>query len=207
MVEDDALPRIYLITPPVLDLDIFPDQLARVIDGQDIACLRLTLALEDEGEIARAADRIREVAHPRDVPVVLTRHVALAERLGMDGVHLEGPRGVRAARETLGEDAIVGAFCKGSRHEGLSAGEAGADYVAFGPIGDSGLGDGSQAELELLQWWSDVIEVPVVAEGALTVDAVAALATLTDFLGIGSEIWSRDDPNSALSALLSRITG
>ncbi len=83
---------------------------------------------------------------------------ALVERLGLDGVHLtDGARTVRKARKDLGADAIVGAFCGVTRHEGISAGEAGADYAAFGPIGATGLGEGDYG---LFQWWSEMIEVP-----------------------------------------------
>ncbi len=153
--------------------------------------------------IARAADACRELCHARDVAVVISSHIPLAERLGLDGVHLtDGARSVRRARKALGPDAIVGAFCGQSRHEGMSAGEAGADYIAFGPVGTSSLGDGTQAEPELFGWWSEMIELPVVAEGALDVDIVAALAPVTDFFGIGDEIWGRDDPAAALGEMI-----
>ena len=75
------------------------------------------------------------------------RHAMLAERYGLDGVHLtDGARSVRKIRKELGADPILGAFCAASRHDGMTAGEAGADYVSFGPVGDSGLGDGTRAE-------------------------------------------------------------
>ncbi|WP_037315836.1 thiamine phosphate synthase [Ruegeria halocynthiae] len=195
-------PQIYLITPPTITLSTFPDQLARVLDGAEIACIRLALAGGDEDAIARAADACREVAHSRDVALVISNHVLLAQRLGLDGVHLDdAARSVRAARKELGTDAIVGSFCGISNHDGMSSGEAGADYVAFGPVGASTLGDGSTAEHDLFQWWSEVIEVPVVAEGGLTPDLIRDLSPCVDFFGIGDEIWSQDDPLTALKAL------
>jgi thiamine-phosphate pyrophosphorylase len=121
----------------------------------------------------------------------------------LDGVHLtDGSRSVRKVRKDLGADAIVGAFCGQSRHDGLIAGELGADYISFGPVGDSPLGDGTHAETELFQWWSEVVEVPVVAEGALNAKTVSELAAYTDFFGFGEEIWSADDPTAALRDLL-----
>ncbi|MFD0857909.1 thiamine phosphate synthase [Roseovarius aquimarinus] len=202
-MSDQEQPQIYLITPPEFELSQFAPRLAAVLDAHDIACLRLALATTSEERIARAADAIREIAHARDVAVVVQSHIGLAERLGLDGVHLtDGARSVRKARKALGADAIVGAFCAQSRHEGMSAGEAGADYVAFGPVGASGLGDGAQAEPELFQWWSEMIEIPVVAEGALDAAQIGALAPVTDFFGIGDEIWSGDDPAGALGALI-----
>ncbi|THH38712.1 thiamine phosphate synthase [Aliishimia ponticola] len=204
-MSQDQQPQIYLISPPRIDLHSFPEALARVLDSRDIACIRLALADRDEDALARAADTCRDVAIARDVAIVIDDHWLLAERLGLDGVHLtDGSRSVRAARKTLGTDAIVGAFCGTSRHDGMTAGEAGADYISFGPVGATTLGGGEQAETELFQWWSEMIELPVVAEGALTTDLVTTLAPCTDFFGV-SEIWEGDDPVTALRALLAPL--
>jgi thiamine-phosphate pyrophosphorylase len=196
-------PQVYLITPPQIDLDSFPDMLARILDTHEIACLRLALSSKDEGVIARTADPLREIAHARDVALVIEDHVMLVEKLGLDGVHLtDGARTVRHARKTLGDDAVVGAFCGGQRHDGMTAGENGADYISFGPVQATPLGDGSFAEKDLFQWWSEVIELPVVAEGALDLDQVRALAPITDFFGIGEEVWQTQDAEAALAALI-----
>jgi thiamine-phosphate pyrophosphorylase len=195
-------PQITLITPPAIDLETFPEVLARVMDGVEIACLRLALAAKDEDMIARAADACRQVAHARDVAIVIDQHVLMVERLGLDGVHLtDGARSVRRVRKDLGADAIVGAFCGITRHDGMNAAEAGADYVAFGPIGQTPLGDGSQVDFNVFQWWSEVIEVPVIAEGALTVALVEKFGPVSDFFGVGPEVWGQDDPLAALKAL------
>ena len=199
-------PQIYLITPSDFELSAFPDELARVLDAHEVACIRLDLATRDEDRISRAADACRQVAHTRDVALVITDHIVLAERLGLDGVHLsDGARPVRAARKSLGPDAIVGSFCGTSRHDGMTAGEAGADYVSFGPVGQNTLGDGRAAEPELFQWWTEMIELPVVAEGALDIASVETLATSTDFFGIGEEIWRDDDPAGELGRLLAPL--
>ncbi len=195
-------PQLYLITPHEIELAQFPGALARVLDAVPVACLRLSLSTHDEDRLSRAADACREVAHARDVAIVITDHLILAERLGLDGVHLSSAaRQVRAARKALGPDAIVGAFCGTSRHDGMSAGEAGADYVSFGPVGATALGDGSMAQDDLFEWWSQMIELPVVAEGGLDPETVARLAPVTDFFGIGDEIWRAEDPVAALVAL------
>ncbi len=199
-------PQLYLVTPPEFDLDVFPAQLAAVLDGHEVSCVRLALATRDEDRLARAADALREVAHARDVALVIEKHALLVERLGLDGVHLtDGARNVRKLRKDLGDDAIIGAFCGVTRHEGIAAAEAGADYVAFGPVGETPLGDGSRAELEVFQWWSEMIEVPVVAEGALTTELVEKLGPITDFFGVGEEIWRSESPAAALKALLAPL--
>jgi thiamine-phosphate pyrophosphorylase len=202
----DDRPQITLISPLAFDPEVFADRIARVLDGVDIACLRLSLGTKDEDTLMRAADAAREVAHARDVAVVIDDHLLLVERLGLDGVHLtDGSRSVRKARKDLGADAIVGAFCGASRHDGMSAGEAGADYVAFGPVGVTSLGDGSQAPLDLFQWWSEMIEVPVIAEGALTAELVGRFGPVTDFFAVGAEIWGAESPVDALKALLAPL--
>ena len=89
----------------------------------------------------------------------------------------------------------------------MTAGEAGADYISFGPAGISALGDGSQAEAELFDWWSQMIEIPVVAEGALDETVIAQLSPFTDFFGIGEEIWRADNPSDALSQLIEKMSG
>jgi thiamine-phosphate pyrophosphorylase len=194
-------PQLCLISPPAPDPERFPELLAAALDAVPVACVRLAAASRDEALLGRLADACRAVAHERDVAVVIDTHQLIAERHGLDGVHLtDGARSVRAARKALGADAIVGAFCGISRHDGMSAAEAGADYVAFGPVGGT-LGDGRHADDELFAWWSEMIEAPVIAEGGLTDASVPRLARLADFLAFGEEIWSRPDPAAELRRL------
>jgi len=205
-MSDMDIPQIYLVTPPNFELTGFGAQLAAVLDAYPIACLRLALASRDEDDLARAADHLREIVHARDIPMVMSEHIKLVERLGLDGVHLlDGSRSTRKTRADLGGDAIIGCFCANSRHDGMNAGEMGADYISFGPVGDTSLGDGSRAEDDLFAWWSQMIELPVVAEGALTLADIERLAPITDFFAIGEEIWRKDDPVAALKTLLSPL--
>lgn len=204
MAEDR--PQIYLITPPAFEVETFAPKLGAVLDAHEIACIRLSIALKDELEIGRVADAMRELAHARDVALVLETHVQLVERHGLDGVHFtDGPKQIRYGRKTLGDEAIVGSYCGNSRHDGMSAGEAGADYVCFGPIGATSLGTSEPAEHEMFAWWSEVIEVPVVAEGALTEELVAKFAPVTDWFALGEEIWREDNPAAALGRYIAAM--
>ncbi|MEO0930891.1 MAG: thiamine phosphate synthase [Pseudomonadota bacterium] len=208
MSDAPELPQIYLITPSEFDLSTFPNQLAACLDQVDVACVRLALGTKDDSRIVKAADTLRTITDARDVPLVIDSHIMMVERLGLDGVHLpDGSRSVKKVRKDLGADAIVGSYCANSRHDGMTAGELGADYVSFGPVGVTSLGDGRQAELELFEWWSLMIEVPVVAEGALDIDLIRNLAPHTDFFGIGEEIWGADDPAETLLTLRRAMTG
>ncbi len=189
---DDA-PQLYLTTPPQLGPE-FAETLAGVLDAHDVACLRLDLAARDEDVLLRATDDLRAVTEPRDVALVIADHWKIAARAGLDGVHLsDGSRHVKTARADLGSESIVGAFCAASRHDGMTAGEMGADYVAFGPAGGPDLGKAT-APADLFAWWSEMIEVPVVAEGGLDEESVARLWPITDFLAFGEEIWGAEVP-------------
>jgi thiamine-phosphate pyrophosphorylase len=203
---ETSAPRVYLIAPSSFD-PMLPERMAALLDAVDVACVRLALATGSEEEIARAADALRPVCHARDVPLLVADHFRLVTRLGLDGVHLtDGARQVRAARKALGADAIVGAFARGSRHDGLAAGEAGVDYVSFGPVRATSLGDGTVAPRDLFEWWSEMIEIPVVAEGGLTLEGARELTGAIDFLALGDEVWSDPaGPEAALAAYVALL--
>lgn len=194
-------PQLYLTTPVGAQASALGPLLTEVMDRFPVACLRIRGGT-DEDELGRLADLAREIAHARDVAVVIDDHLQLAQRHGLDGVHLtDGARSVRYARKELGPDAIIGVYSGSSRHDGMAAGEAGADYVSFGPVGETALGRGDRAPFDLFEWWSEVIEIPVVAEGALSRELVQEVSPVCDFIAIGPEIWSHDDPVAALAAI------
>jgi thiamine-phosphate pyrophosphorylase len=199
------VPRLYLVTPPTPTEAVLRD-LGELLDGFDVACVRIGGGARTEPELRRAADAVRALCHPRDVNTVLTDHYRLAPELGLDGVHLsDGHRHVREARKVLGPDAIVGAYVRNSRHEGMIAAEMGADYVSFGPVSPASLGDGTVAPLEMFRWWSETIETPVVAEGGLTPTLAAELSDSADFLALGEELWLH--PKGARKALEALVGG
>lgn len=203
MAESDP-PQVMLTTPPRFELQGFLPLLAGVLDAHPIACLRLSLAQAEEGAVARAADALRAEAHARDVPLILDDGEAMAARLGLDGVHVTAGAGaVPRAREALGKEAIVGAYCGASRHAGMTAAEAGADYVALGPL--SGPEGAHVAEPALFQWWAEMIEVPVVALGGLTEPALRAVAGQADFFCFGAEVWDAPEGPVARLADLRRL--
>ena len=198
--------RLYLVAPPNPDLSTFPGLLGELLDGAAVACVRLSGAAASEDALMRAVDTLRTVCDARDVPLLITDHFRLAARLGLDGVHLsDGARQVRTARAELGRDAIVGVHARASRHEGMTAAEISADYVSFGPVSASGLGDGTIAERELFEWWSEIIEVPLVAAGGLTPELAGQLAPFAEFFELGDEIWSAAEPAAMLAAFEGRV--
>lgn len=197
----DVPPRLYL-TAPAIDPSEFVPLLTRILAEVPVACVRLDLGAADEAAWTLAANHLIPVCHGADVPLVITDHFRLVAPLGLDGVHLARARTpVRDVRNSLGPDRIVGAYAGASHHQGLVLAEAGVDYVAFGPVRTEGaLGDDEQADDELFSWWAEMIEVPCVAEGGVTLEDATRLAMMADFVVPGPLVWQADDPVAALQA-------
>ncbi len=191
--------RLYLITPPVVaDIEAFARILERTLDAGDIACLQVRLkdragVAAPDAHIRALTRRILPMAQDRGVAVLINDRPDLAVELKADGVHVgQGDAPYREARRIVGEDAIVGVTCHASRHLALEAGEAGADYVAFGAFFPTDTKDAStQADLDLLRWWQEMIELPCVAIGGIMVDNARPLVEAgADFLAVSSGVWS-----------------
>jgi thiamine-phosphate pyrophosphorylase len=141
-----------------------------MLDAHEVACVRLALATRDEDRLGRAADALREVAHGRDVAVVIEAHVRMVERHGLDGVHLtDAARSVRKVRADLGAMPSWGLLRGLAARRDDGGGDRGG-LRELRPGRATALGTGEPAPFELFEWWSEMIEVPVVAEGALDED-------------------------------------
>lgn len=195
-------PPIYLVTPEDPEPEALVPKLEAALDTGLVACVRLSLASPDEEVWKRALGLVRAVTEPRDVALVVRDHFRLARAEAIDGVHLsDGGMPLRRVRKELGPDRIVGAFGGAGRHQGMVLAEAGADYVSLGPVGEAGqLGDGSRADRALFEWWSEMIETPVVAEGGVTLAHAAALKGLAEFVVPEPGIWREDDIAAAIRA-------
>ena len=119
-------PRLYLITPPQFDPDVFAAALEDALGAADVACLRLQMAGASEEALLRAAERLRPICHRHDVALLVADYFRLVKKAGLDGVHFEdGQNAQKEARELLGADAFIGVGCGASRDRGLTAGERG----------------------------------------------------------------------------------
>ncbi|MEO1687687.1 MAG: thiamine phosphate synthase [Pseudomonadota bacterium] len=189
---DARPPRLLLPTPPRAPLEQVVAALPGALATGRIACLRLDLPGATEAEVRRAADALRPLCHEADVPVILRDHAALAAPLGLDGVQVEArAHRLRDLRKTLGPDAVMGVACGASRHDGMTAAEAGADYVLFGPLAAGSAGAEPVAP-EVFEIWSESIETPVVAEGGLGAASAGALGAWLDFGAPDAEVWDGD---------------
>lgn len=187
--------QLYLISP--LDVSgVFPRRLERALEAGPVAAFQFRVKGIDQHEAARLAEPLQTICRERDVAFIVNDSVALAKRLGADGVHLGQQDGdVRETRETLGREAQIGVTCHASRHLAIEAGEAGADYVAFGSFFPSATkASEHRPEFELLEWWQRMMEIPCVAIGGITPENCAPLVEAgADFLAVSSAVWSGDE--------------
>ena len=185
--------RLYLITPPKLEPRAFAEELKRALGAGDVASLQLRLKDASDDEIARAAEVLMPVAARADTAFILNDRPDLAARLGCDGVHIGQDDATYAeARAAVGPGKIVGVTCHGSRDLAFDAGEAGADYVAFGAFFPTATKEVKFiADLELLQWWAQFMTVPTVAIGGITVQNAKPLVNAgADFIAVSSGVWN-----------------
>jgi len=186
--------RLYLITPPALPHpQVFAEELRAALDGGDVAVLQLRLKDVADDDIARAADVLRPICQQRDVALIMNDRPDLARKLDCDGVHVgQDDTPYAEARRLLGPDAIIGVTCKASRHLAMEAAEAGADYVAFGAFFTSTTKHvTTPAALDILEWWDEMMTVPSVAIGGITVDNCRAVVEAgADFLAVANGVWA-----------------
>ena len=187
--------QLYLISP--LDVSgTFPDRLARALDAGPVAAFQFRVKDIDEHAAARLAQPLQEICGAREVAFIINDFVGLAKRMGADGVHLGQSDGAVAdARERLGKNAQIGVTCHASRHLAMEAGDAGADYVAFGAFFETATKATEHlAEPELLAWWQSIFELPCVAIGGITPANCAPLvAAGADFIAVSGAVWNGDE--------------
>src|SRR3546814_70512 len=131
-----------------------------------IAAFQLRLKGLDEDAVARAAEPLQKLCAERDVAFIVNDSMALAKRLGADGVHLgQGDGDPKEARRLLGPSVQIGVTCHDSRHLAMEAGEAGADYVAFGAFYPTTTKETHyRPDPSILGWWTELFELPCVAQ-------------------------------------------
>jgi thiamine-phosphate pyrophosphorylase len=205
--------RIYLITPPAIDLPAFAASLPAVLDAGDIACFQLRLKNASDDDLKRAVQTLMPIVVQHDIAFVLNDRVDLAKQLGCDGVHLgQNDAPLIEARKILGPHKIIGVSCYNSKHRAMFAASEGADYIAFGvafPESSATKPQGPQAPLALYEDWVTTTTTPVVAIGGITAANCAALVRVkVDFLAIIGAVWNHaGGPVAGMQALNAAIEG
>ncbi|USU12913.1 thiamine phosphate synthase [Sphingomonadaceae bacterium OTU29THOMA1] len=187
--------QLYLISP--LDVSgAFADRLARALDAGPVAAFQFRIKDVDQHAAAALAEPLQRICADREVAFIVNDSIALAKRLGADGVHLgQGDGDPREARDSLGPDVQIGVTCHDSRHLAMEAGEGSADYVAFGAFFPTTTKTVKhQPDLSILSWWASMFELPSVAIGGITpVNAPPLVAAGADFLAVCGAVWGGDE--------------
>ena len=217
MTDTATTTQLYLISPLEVGGD-FPQRLSRALEagksdkGQLVAAFQFRVKGVDQHEADRLARPLQEICAAHDCAFIVNDSVPLTRRLKADGVHLgQGDGDPREARETLGHDSQIGVTCHASKHLAMEAGEAGADYVAFGAFFPSTTKDkGENAVtpgLDLIEWWVQLFEIPVVAIGGITPENCGPLVRAgSDFLAVSGGVWNGDEAE-AIKAFAAAIEG
>ena len=193
--------KLYLISPQEVGGG-FPDRLKAALAGGPVAAFQMRVKDTNEHELARLAEPLQRLCADAGCAFIVNDSMALAKRIGADGVHLGQSDGdPREARALLGPSAQIGRTCHDSRHLAMEAGEAGCDYVAFGAFYPTTTKPSHyRPKPEILSWWSSLFEIPCVAIGGITPDnAQPLLDAGADFIAVCQAVWDRDDPGAAVA--------
>jgi thiamine-phosphate pyrophosphorylase len=201
--------KLYLISPQEVGAG-FPDRLKAALDPGITSAFQLRVKDVGGHELARLAEPLQRICADADVTFIVNDSMSLAKRLGADGVHLGQSDGdVREARALLGPSAQIGKTCHDSRHFAMEAGEAGADYVAFGAFYPTTTKPSNYRPApSILSWWSTLFEIPSVAIGGITPDNAKPIVDAgADFIAVCQAVWGKDDPTAAVKAFEQVLSG
>jgi thiamine-phosphate pyrophosphorylase len=191
--------QLYLISPLDVGGD-FPALLESALSAGPVAAFQYRVKDMSAHDAARLAEPLQDICAAHDVAFIVNDSISLAKRLKADGVHLgQGDGDIKEAREELGPNAQIGVTCHNSRHLAMEAGEAGADYVAFGAFYPTTTKDVEHvAEIETLEKWSRVMEIPCVAIGGITPENAKPIINAgADFIAASSAVWQHADGPAA----------
>ena len=201
--------KLYLISPQEVG-GSFPDRLKAALEPRIAAAFQLRVKGVNEHELARLAEPLQRLCGDAGVAFIVNDSITLAKRLGADGVHLGQSDGdIREARALLGPAAQIGRTCHDSRHFAMEAGEAGADYVAFGAFHPTTTKPSHyRPKPSILSWWSTLFEIPCVAIGGITPENAKPLVDAgADFVAVCQAVWGKDDPAAAVKAFEPVLSG
>jgi thiamine-phosphate pyrophosphorylase len=194
--------RLYLITPPALEPEKFAEPLEAALTAGDVASVQLRLKQAGDAEILHAGRILMPIVQRAGAAFIINDRPDLAAALGADGVHIgKEDANYAEARAAVSPKGIVGVTCHDSRHLAIEAAECGADYVAFGALFPTGTKQvKTRCELELIQWWAEIMVVPCAAIGGITVEnCMPVIQAGADFLAVSSGVW--DFPQGPAAAV------
>jgi thiamine-phosphate pyrophosphorylase len=198
------LPRLYLATPEVEDPSPLVSSLPGLIAGADIAAVLLRLKMVDQRSMISRIKTLAPAIQNAGAALLLDgrdldNNFELVARAGADGAHVNGLAALEEALPSLKPDRIAGIGGLATRHDSMTAGEKGADYVLFGEPDANGRRPSVDAVAERLDWWAELFEPPCIAYAASRDEAYAFVLAGADFILLGDAVWT--DPHGTSAAL------
>jgi thiamine-phosphate pyrophosphorylase len=194
------VPRLYLATPEVDDPSLLAAGLPGLLAAADVAAVLLRLKPTDQRSMISRVKALAPAIQDNGAALLLDGHVGLVARGGADGAHLTGVEALKEALPTLKPDRIAGVGGLTTRHDSMTAAEAGADYVLFGEPDARGQRPSIAAIAERLQWWAELFEPACVGFAASREEVFEFAAAGADFVLVGDLIWN--DARGAAAALM-----
>jgi len=194
------VPRLYLATPEVDDPSSLAAGLPGLLAAADVAAVLLRLKPTDQRSMISRVKALAPAIQDKGAALLLDGHVGLVARGGADGAHLTGVEALKEALPTLKPDRIAGIGGLTTRHDSMTAAEAGADYVLFGEPDARGQRPSIAAITERVQWWAELFEPACVGFAASREEVFEFAAAGADFVLVGDLIWN--DARGAAAALL-----
>jgi thiamine-phosphate pyrophosphorylase len=175
------------------------ENLAHLLVQADVAAVLLRLKPSDPRTLISRIKALAPAIQDAGAALLLETHVELVARAGADGAHVSGIEAFKDALPTLKPDRIVGCGGLKTRHDSMTAGELGADYVLFGEPDERGQRPSVEAIAERLQWWDELFEPPCVGFAENCEEAGEFARAGADFVLVGEFIWA--NPRGAEAAL------
>ena len=194
------VPRLYLATHDVDDPSSLVASLPGLLAKADVAAVLVRLKPTDQRTMISRAKLLAPAIQEKGAALLLDGHVELVARAGADGAHLTGIEALVEALPTLKPDRIAGVGGLTTRHDSMTAAEAGADYVLFGEPDARGQRPSIEAIAERLQWWAELFEPACVGFAASREEIYRFAAAGADFVLVGDLIWN--DARGAAAALM-----
>ena len=199
--DERARARLYLVSPPAIDLPRFAEQLKAALGAGDVGAFQLRLKDVDDATILKAAETLAPICREHKTAFIMNDSAKLAVASGADGVHIGQDDGsIKEARKIVGNDVVIGVSCHDSRHLAMDAGEQGADYVAFGAFypttskNPESLKRWGTPTPDILEWWQSYMVLPCVAIGGMKPSNCEPLVRAgADFIAVIQAVWNSED--------------
>lgn len=201
--EPRPAPRLTLVTPPITEADEFAARLAAALAAGDVAAVLLRLAAGDERSLINRVKALCPVVQDKGAALLLDGHADLVARAGADGAQLTGIAELNVAITRLKPDRIAGCGGLATRHDAMTAAEAGADYVMFGEPDATGTRPSFAAVEERVAWWAEVFEIPCVGYAAAPDEVAPLVKAGADFVALGDWLWQ--DPAACVGEALRHL--